>query len=162
LVHAHIVPVITELQGIIPYDSDYKIHDWPSVHVAAVATAPVDMAMGHILLAGPVPIIISFLVVLVFPPPLLVAPPQVLPLLFRSFLCCSGPSSVVNVNFAKSFRGLIETVEAASVVSYKPRKWLPRSHRDRRIGFRGLIDTAESFMTLWKPSREKILTLSFF
>jgi hypothetical protein len=26
LVHAHIV--ITELQGIIPYDSDYKIHDW--------------------------------------------------------------------------------------------------------------------------------------
>jgi hypothetical protein len=26
LVHTHIV--ITELQGIIPYDSDYKIHDW--------------------------------------------------------------------------------------------------------------------------------------
>jgi hypothetical protein len=42
------------------------------------------------------------------------------------------------------FHGLIETAEAASAVSYRLPKPLPRSHIDRGSGFGGLIEIGES------------------
>jgi hypothetical protein len=49
------------------------------------------------------------------------------------------------------FHGLIESAEAASAVSYRLRKLLPQSDRDRR-----------SFMTPQKPLRKQILALISF
>jgi hypothetical protein len=48
------------------------------------------------------------------------------------------------LKFVKGFCGLIDTAEAASAVSLKPRNPLPWSHWNRGRGFRGLIETAEA------------------
>jgi hypothetical protein len=48
------------------------------------------------------------------------------------------------LKFFKGFRGLIETAEAASEVTLKSRKPVPRPQWNRRIRIRGLIETAEA------------------
>jgi hypothetical protein len=48
------------------------------------------------------------------------------------------------LKFFKGFRSLIETAKAASTVSLKPPKPLPRSHWNRGIRFRGLSETAKA------------------
>jgi hypothetical protein len=51
---------------------------------------------------------------------------------------------IMLLKFFQGFCGLIETAEAAFMVSLKSAKLVPRSHWNRGSGFRGLIETAES------------------
>jgi hypothetical protein len=74
------------------------------------------------------------------------------------------------------FRGLLETADPLTnfnniiytqIGSFlhkttSEKVWLPQSDKDRGSSFRGLIETAESFMTPQKPSRKRILALSSF